>query len=699
MSDDSSDIESAGADSDFVTLRPGHVVGRYHIVSVLGQGGFGITYRARDAELGREIAIKEYLPAALAIRQDGTTVLPRSNSAAEDFAWGRDRFIAEGRTLAALHRVPGIVLVHDFFEANGTAYLVMELLGGQTLQEQVERQGSLDAARIDKILWPLLDGLEQVHSAGFLHRDIKPANILLDGEGRPTLIDFGASRAAVAGRSQAMTAVFTPGYAAVEQFTAAAQGPWTDIYGLAATLHHAITGQAPPNAIDRILDDTYSPLVGSNRPFPQELLAGIDTGLAVRAAHRPQSIAAWRTALSPSTSAASAALATVVMRGAPSVATTVAAPPGTASRKRPALMLAAAVAVICALAGGWFVLSPRPSAPPSSAQASIATVPAPAKDHAQEELEQARREQKAALEEAARLRTEAETRRKSDEEVALRRKIEEEMRQKVEADEATRRHAAEEAKRQAEAQAAAQRQAEEEAKSKAEAEAAVRLKAEEADLKGAEAAEAALRLTQPDRQRIQVALTALGFVTGSSDGVFGPRSREMIASWQKKSGRAATGYVSADTQTALLREAAPALARYDEEQKKLAETHQAPAASQEQASSAKGSGQCEGIYSGEWCRGAFQGFPPSCWHVPMTVRKGAISGSWTSPGASEPQTFTGRINAGGEVQLTYNGIGQQTYTNQHFTVQMTGRMAEGIITAGGRAGSNGRDFTVRLQCR
>jgi serine/threonine protein kinase len=696
MSEKASDTGSAGADSNFVTLRPGQVVGRYHIVSVLGQGGFGITYRARDSELGREVAIKEYLPAALAIRQDGTTVLPRSTSAAEDFAWGRDRFIAEGRTLAALHRVPGIVLVHDFLEANGTAYLVMELLSGQTLQEQVERQGPLDANRIDKILWSLLNGLEQVHSAGFLHRDIKPANILLDGQGRPTLIDFGASRAAVAGRSQAMTAVFTPGYAAVEQFTAAAQGPWTDIYGLAATLHHAITGQAPPNAIDRILDDTYVPLAGGNRPFPRELLAGIDVGLAVRAADRPQSIAAWRTALSPPTSAAGAALATVVMRGAPSVATTVAAS-GPASRKRPALILAAGVAVICALAGGWFVLSPRPSAPPASAQV-LATLPAPlAKDHAQEELEQARREQKVALDEAARLRTEAETRRKADEEVALRRKIEEEMRQKAEADEATRRHAVEEAKRQLEAQAAAQRQAEEAAKSKAEAEAAARLKAEEADLKGAEAAEAALRLTQPDRQRIQVALTALGFVTGGSDGVFGARSREMIASWQKKSGRAATGYISADTQAALLREAAPALARHNEEQKKLTETHQTPA--QEQASSAKGSGQCEGTYRSEWCRGAFQGFPPSCWPVPMTVRNGAISGSWTSPGASEPQTFTGRINASGEVQLTYNGIGQQTYTNQHFTVQMTGRMAEGVITAGGRAGSNGRDFTVRLQCR
>jgi len=705
MSDRSSDTGSAGVDSDFVTLRPGQVVGRYRVVSVLGQGGFGITYRAMDSELGREVAIKEYLPAALAIRQDGTTVVPRSRNAAEDFAWGRDRFIAEGRTLAALHRVPGIVLVHDFLEANGTAYLVMELLGGETLQQRVDRQGPLDARGIDRILWLLVDGLEQVHLAGFLHRDIKPANILLDGQDRPTLIDFGASRAAVAGRSQAMTAVFTPGYAAVEQFTAAAQGPWTDIYGLAATLHHAITGRAPPNSIDRILDDTYAPLAGGDRPFPREVLAGIDAGLAVRSADRPQSTAAWRTTLSP----AAAAQATVVMRGGTPAA---AALSETASRKRPAMMLAAGVAAIGVLAGGWLAFGPRPLEPspvPSTAvqtPVAAAIVPAaapPPQDHAQEELEQARQEKKMALEETARLRTEAETRRKADEEAALRRKIEEELRQKAEADVAARRQAAEEAKRQADAQAAAQaaaqQQAEEEAKSKAQAEAAARLKAEEADRKGAEAAETALRLTQADRQRIQVALTALGFGTAGSDGVLGPRSREMIAAWQKKNGRAATGYFSADTQAALLREAGPALARYDEEQKKLAETP--PPAMQEQASAAKGTtGQCEGTFRAQWCRAAYQGFPPSCWGSPVTIRNGEIAGSWISTsGSSEPQTFNGRINAGGEVQLTYNGIGQQTYTNQHFTVPMAGRVTDGVLTAAGRAGANGRDFTIRVQCR
>src|SRR5262249_15741400 len=259
MSDKNEDTASLGGESDYVTLRPGQTVGRDRIVSVLGQGGFGITYRAADSELAREVALKEYLPAALAIRRNGTTVLPRSTSVAQDFTWGRDRFIAEGRTLAALHRVPGVVLVHDFLEANGTAYLIMELLAGNTLQERIQRQGALDAAAVDRILWTLLDGLEQVHNAGFLHPDIKPATILIDAAGNPTLIDFGASRAAMAGRSTALTAIFTPGYAAVEQMTSAKQGPWTDIYGLSATLCHAITGKAPPAAFDRLLDDNYKP--------------------------------------------------------------------------------------------------------------------------------------------------------------------------------------------------------------------------------------------------------------------------------------------------------------------------------------------------------------------------------------------------------------------------------------------------------
>src|SRR5436190_13785697 len=140
-------------------LKAGQTIGRYQIVSVLGQGGFGITYRARDIQLDREVAIKEYLPSALAVREHETTVVPRSTKMAEDFGWGRERFVTEGRTLASLHRVPAIVQVFDFLEANGTAYIIMELLSGETLEDRLKRQGTLSPEEVDRILWPLLDGL------------------------------------------------------------------------------------------------------------------------------------------------------------------------------------------------------------------------------------------------------------------------------------------------------------------------------------------------------------------------------------------------------------------------------------------------------------------------------------------------------------------------------------------------------------
>jgi hypothetical protein len=171
----------------------------------------------------------------------------------------------------------------------------------------------------------------------------------------------------------------------------------------------------------------------------------------------------------------------------------------------------------------------------------------------------------------------------------------------------------------------------------------------------------------------------------------------MIAAWQKAKGRAATGYLSADTQRTLLQDAAAAVARFDDEQHKAV---QGAAQNQAAANPAMGgAAQCEGTFSAQWCRGAFQGYPPSCWNVPMTIRNGAISGQWTSPGANEPQTFYGRIAPDATVTLTYNGIGAQTYVGRHFSVAMAGSVAGGALTASGRAGQNGRDFSVKVQCR
>lgn len=483
--------DAAKADVDLDALPIGQTIGRYTIVSILGQGAFGITYGARDDELGRDVAIKEYLPAALAMRRDGSTVRPRSIKAVEDFDWGRDRFIAEGRTLATLHRAPAIVRVFDFLHANGTTYMVMELLRGETLESRLSRIGPLDAAALVKVLWPLLDGLEQVHNAGFLHRDIKPGNILLDGDGNPTLIDFGAARAAVAGRTAVMTAIFTPGYAAVEQFSSAREGPWTDIYGLSATLYHAITGHAPPNAFERLQHDAFQPLARL-RPagLPLEMLAGIDAGLQVDASERPQSIARWRQAFVerrfvPTRTSDEAT--TQLMRRpaiAPAPASTQDHPAPAAWRASMRRLLLAVVATLIVAGGGY--LGWRGSLVPDASTG------------------------RSAVDEAAR------------------------------------------------------RQAEEQANADA-----ARRKAEEDERKAAEATEAALRLAVPDRQRLQVALISLGFNTGSTDGMFGPRSREMIGNWQKKQGKAATGFLNADQRQALLREAAVAVGRYDEEQKKF----------------------------------------------------------------------------------------------------------------------------------
>ena len=558
MSDEASQTHGA-APVDLASLAPGRMIGRYEIVAVLGHGGFGITYRARDAQLGREVAIKEYLPLALAVRQDGTTVQPRSTSAAQDFAWGRDRFVAEGRTLASLQNAPGIVRVFDFLEANGTAYIVMQLLQGETLESRLTQAGTLPPAAIDRILWPLLDGLEQVHNAGFLHRDIKPANILLDGAGHPTLIDFGASRAAMAGRSTALTAIFTPGYAAAEQMTSAKQGPWTDIYGLSATLYHAITGSAPPSAFDRMLDDEYQPLARkAPSGFGRGLLVGLDAGLAVRASDRPQSIAGWRPILGQA-AAPGAAVTVAITQSPPTVQTAVAPPPSAAgalpAKKRGiGLWLGGGVAAFLLLVGGYYALVDDKRGPQMAAlDAQLAAEAQRLKD--QEEL--------------ARLRAENERRLKAEQEAAQRKQIEEETRRKIEAEMADKKRQEDEARQKADAEAAEKKRQEDEARQKAEADATAQRQAEEAAKKVAEAGESGLRLTGLDRQHVQVALTALGFATGSTNGTFGSRTREMIANWQRSRNEPATGYLTGAQNQALLRDATPAVARFDDEQKKL----------------------------------------------------------------------------------------------------------------------------------
>jgi serine/threonine protein kinase len=345
----------------YSALAAGVMIDRYRVVSVLGQGGFGITYRCRDTQLHRDVAVKEYLPAALAVRQDDRAVLPRSTEVSKDFVWGRGRFLDEVRAMALLGDAPAVVRVYDFLEAHGTAYVVMQLLEGETLERRLQREERLSQAMIERILQPMLAGLDRIHSVGCLHRDIKPANIMLAPDGSPTLIDFGASRMAVAGRSPAMTAVFTPGYAAPEQSTSGRQGPWTDVYGLAATLYTCVNGTPPPGVMDRVFEGVpVSSLETTGEDYSPGLLAAIEAGLVLRAEARPRSIDAWRKVLATGLWAAPVeALPDAVPIAAP-VSTSAPAPapkpsrpivPGLPRRRQPAALAVAASIAVVALAG------------------------------------------------------------------------------------------------------------------------------------------------------------------------------------------------------------------------------------------------------------------------------------------------------------------------------------------------------------
>ena len=279
-------------------LPPGYRIEEYELVRVLGSGGFGITYLGYDHHLDKAVAIKEYLPNDLAVRTDNNSVLPKSTQDRDDYEWGLARFLNEAQTLARFdHR--HIIKIHRFFRAHGTGYSVMEYAEGETLSEMLQRKGTLTEAELKAILLPILDGLEAVHEADFLHRDIKPSNIVIRDDGSPVLIDFGSARQAVAGKSRSVTAIVTPGYAPIEQYSVKGhQGPWTDIYGLGAVCYRCLAGEPPDDATERLREDPLVPAAQRcEGKAGAELLGAIDRALRVDEGERPQSIAAWREVL------------------------------------------------------------------------------------------------------------------------------------------------------------------------------------------------------------------------------------------------------------------------------------------------------------------------------------------------------------------------------------------------------------------
>jgi serine/threonine protein kinase len=294
-----------GASVDHDALLPGTRLGEFEIIRLLGAGGFGIVYLALDTVLLRHVAIKEYMPIALAGRSAGAWVSMRSPAHAETFALGLESFFNEARLLASFDH-PALVKVHRVWKANGTAYIVMPYYQGRTLKEARRAMSAPpDEAWLRAVVEPLLGALELLHREGVYHRDIAPDNILLQPDGRPVLLDFGAARRAIGDRTQSLTAVLKPNFAPVEQYADVVgmrQGPWTDLYALGATLHFMLTGEAPAPAVIRAVRDAMPSLSAHGGAlFPgvaSEFLATIDWTLALAPRDRPQSVASVRQALS-----------------------------------------------------------------------------------------------------------------------------------------------------------------------------------------------------------------------------------------------------------------------------------------------------------------------------------------------------------------------------------------------------------------
>jgi serine/threonine protein kinase len=278
-------------------LPLGFKLDEYRISAVLGQGGFGITYRGHDTRLGADVAIKEYFPQVYAARTRSATIVPRTGAAFDDYKWGLAEFLKEAQALARFKHAH-IVRVLRFLEANGTAYMVMEYEEGATLSAHLQKHGGMpDEASLLRVFLPILDGLQAVHDAGLLHLDIKPGNIYLRSNGQPMLIDFGSSRRMRTEGDTPQKVMLTQGYCAPEQYPGHGDiGTWSDLYGIGASLYRCITGKTPVDALER--HDTFArsridplrPATTIERPFySAHIRRCVDAALGLKPGDRPAS--------------------------------------------------------------------------------------------------------------------------------------------------------------------------------------------------------------------------------------------------------------------------------------------------------------------------------------------------------------------------------------------------------------------------
>jgi hypothetical protein len=373
--------DSAGGSENCLPI--GTRLSDFEITGVLGEGGFGIVYLAYDHSLQRTVAIKEYMPSALAMRGGDRGVSLRAERHQDTFKLGLKSFINEARFLAQFDH-PSLVKVYRFWEQNRTAYTAMQFYEGRTIKEIVAASPELvDEAWCRKILCQILQALEMLYTMQIVHRDVSPDNIIVQTNGDAVLLDFGSARQIIGDMTKGLTVILKPGYAPVEQYAGDAsleQGPFTDIYALAAVMYFAIAKQPPPSSIARMIKDPVEPLSVQAPPgYGTAFLAAIDKGLAVLSQDRPQTIDEFRQLLgivslgpppvraagavqrgapaaragadSPTTGPATA----MPVEAAPAAVHMAPAAPATAGRKR-WQFVAAAIALVVVAGSGLYAL-------------------------------------------------------------------------------------------------------------------------------------------------------------------------------------------------------------------------------------------------------------------------------------------------------------------------------------------------------
>lgn len=278
------------------------LAGRYVTGRVLGQGGFGITYVAQDYHTRELVAIKEYYPDTMAIRETSNSIVPYNLERSANFEYGKERFLEEARTLAEFIGSPHIVRVMSCFEENGTAYFVMEYVKGISLKKHLESSGGkISYTEAMRILTPVMEALSAVHEKGIIHRDVTPDNIALTEDGNVKLLDFGAARYSIGERSQSLDIILKHGFAPYEQYIhRSRQGPFTDIYSLAATLYYSITGVIPLEAVERLDQDTLLPPSALGTEIPRGAETALMKALAVRSDDRYRSMDEFKEAIEKS---------------------------------------------------------------------------------------------------------------------------------------------------------------------------------------------------------------------------------------------------------------------------------------------------------------------------------------------------------------------------------------------------------------